>query len=50
MLARKLKPYGVKSKQARPTAYANPVRGYYLDSFADAFARYLPPLDEGGAG
>ncbi len=41
-LAKQLRPYGPKSRQIR--AGASNVRGYVASSFADAWSRYLPPL------
>jgi hypothetical protein len=40
-LARLLRPYGVTSEQWREGERAG-IRGYSLESFADAFSRYLP--------
>lgn len=41
-LARRLRTYGIRSIRFRPGG-ENQLRGYRLEDFADAFARYLPP-------
>lgn len=41
-IATRLSGYGIRSKQMRFDAYSNPVRGFELSQFNDAFARYLP--------
>ncbi|MBN4055561.1 DUF3631 domain-containing protein [bacterium AH-315-K03] len=43
-LARRLKPYAIKSKKIR--IHCDTKRGYTLDSFKDAFTRYLTPQTE----
>lgn len=43
-LASQLEEYGIKSYQRRLNAHDNPVRGFALSQFSDAFARYLPAL------
>jgi Protein of unknown function (DUF3631) len=40
-LARRLRPFGVRPKDVGPEHKR--VKGYAVESFADAFARYLPP-------
>ena len=40
-LARLLKPFGIVSGTIRPTD-SGPAKGYKLESFKDAFSRYLP--------
>lgn len=46
-LARRLRPYGITSKQVRPAGGSTAqVRGYRLEDFTDAFARYLAPGEE----
>jgi putative DNA primase/helicase len=44
-LSYQLKGYGITSKQWRPSKYENPIRGFELDMFREAFERYLstPP-------
>jgi putative DNA primase/helicase len=42
-LARQLKPFGVRPRLFRDGAKSS--RGYSVDDFADAFARYLPSAD-----
>jgi hypothetical protein len=41
-LARLLKPFGIRPKQMRISGKDNPVRGYHLSDFEDAWRRYLP--------
>ncbi len=43
-LARLLKPYRVTPRDVRINLEV--LKGYHLEDFADAFARYLPPTDE----
>jgi hypothetical protein len=40
-LARRLKPFGVHPKNVGPKR--DQAKGYTLESFADAFKRYIPP-------
>ena len=40
-LARMLRPFGIKPQTVRVDE--EPAKGYYLDQFADAFARHAPP-------
>jgi len=42
-LASRLKDYDITSKQMRLTKYENPQRGFEVEQFSDAFARYLAP-------
>jgi hypothetical protein len=44
-LARRLRPYGIRSAQVRPNGQTQ-VRGYRLEDFGDAFDRYLRPAGE----
>jgi hypothetical protein len=41
-LARLIRPFGLRPKQAR--IGGDKTRGYELETFSDAFSRYLPPL------
>jgi hypothetical protein len=41
-LARLLKPFGIRSRDIRQHGLAG-IKGFYIDTFADAWERYLPP-------
>jgi hypothetical protein len=46
LLAKMLKPYGIKSGTIRESQGGRPSKGYYKADFADSWNRYLPSIGE----